>query len=212
MSEPKDSTGTVLSITDVEKRITAIVVEVLEIDEASIKLGSALINDLEAEQGDLAQIVFRIEQDFGLKNLCIKYKISQLEIERIRAITVEQLVIFTAFELKEVLPEEYKLTEDDVWFVLLFVFDEVFCLETTSLTDIDRNRKLWELSDQDTDLMSGSFTFIDQVFGIEIYSYQEHTALQGDKDKWESLTAGDVANVIIRKLREQDRIQNKQAA
>ena len=52
---------------DIYEKVSATLVEALNVDEEDIKPGSTLVGDLGAESIDFLDIVFRLEREFGIK-------------------------------------------------------------------------------------------------------------------------------------------------
>ncbi|MDY6852053.1 MAG: acyl carrier protein [Thermodesulfobacteriota bacterium] len=52
---------------DIEKRIKAIVVEQLGVDEAEVVMEASFIDDLGADSLDLVELIMAMEEDFDVK-------------------------------------------------------------------------------------------------------------------------------------------------
>ncbi len=52
---------------DTFERVKEILVEQLDVDEASITLETSILNDLEADSLDLVEVIMAIEEEFGIE-------------------------------------------------------------------------------------------------------------------------------------------------
>jgi acyl carrier protein len=58
---------TVLATQEIRARVTTVLVEALNVDEADVKPAATLQGDLGAESIDFLDILFRLEREFGVK-------------------------------------------------------------------------------------------------------------------------------------------------
>ena len=52
-------------MSDIAERVKAIVVELLDVDEAQVTLEASFRDDLEADSLDLVELIMRFEEEFG---------------------------------------------------------------------------------------------------------------------------------------------------